>query len=222
MRRFGFADLARSCQASLVMLSLLTLSTAAQAAPRPTPRVAMQNEGICFIERSHQSTINLDRLCGKGTKRSKADPNRTIDLSIDVNRDGISDQLLEAAQANLDAQDAAWKQFQIDIQRNPSLSTDAINALSAKIGEDFNARMPYSDRVKQLFAEEKRALEQFSKLTPQQQERNQAAIAAKQAELYRKYSQDPSFIRVEQAQRKVYKAIERRGSAKWLYSPSSN
>lgn len=200
---------------------MLAIAPPAQAA-RAKQTIAIADQSVCFIELPDKTTA-LDKLCGR--QRNTSNPKGlgnldVINLDIDANRDGISDQLLEAAQQNLDAQDAAQKKFQADIQRNPNLGTDAINALSAKLGRDFNARMPYSNQVKQLFAEEQRLLEQFSKLPSNLQDVN--AIGAKQAQIYQKYSKDPSFIKVEKAQRKVYKEIERRGSAKWLYGTSSS
>jgi Skp family chaperone for outer membrane proteins len=208
-----------------VLALLLVISPSAQAIPRSTAKIAIPSTPICFIERSNQSAVNLDRLCGKGAKRSKANPNGILDLSIDANRDGISDQLLDFAQQFLDTQENIQKEYQNRVGKLSEAELGALNdknnALYAKLSDDFNARMPYSDRVKQLFAEEKRALEQFGKLKSPS-DRDVQAIGAKQTELYQKYSKDPSFIRVEQAQRKVYKEIERRGSAKWLYSPPSS
>jgi hypothetical protein len=198
-----------------ILATFSAIAPPAPATPRSVTKMAVESTPTCFIEQSNQTTIDLDRLCGLDRKRAKVDRNRVIDLSIDVNRDGISDQLLETAQENLDAREAAQKQSQ-------NLGTDAeINALS-KLREEFDARMPYSDQVRKLLAEEQRVSEQFGKLTPQEQDRNHAAILAKQAERYQKYSQDPSYIRVEQARSKVYEEIERRGSAKWLFSSSSN
>jgi uncharacterized protein YneF (UPF0154 family) len=168
----------RPFQAFVIAGMILAIAPTAQAAPKMAQRVAMQDQPLCFVQLPGQ-TKNLDKLCGLGSKGKKADRNGVINLDIDVNRDGISDQLLEAAQANLDAQDAAQKQFQADIQRNPNLGTDAINALSAKLGQEFNARMPYSNQVKQLFAEEQRLLEQFSKLQSKRRfTRNIAKIRA--------------------------------------------
>jgi molecular chaperone DnaK (HSP70) len=208
-----------------ILALLLAITPPALAVPRSAAKMAMQSAPICFIERSGQSTINLDRLCGKGAKRPKANPNGVVDLSIDVNRDGISDQLLDVAQQFLDTQENIQKEYQNSVgklsEQELGALNDRSNALYPKLSDNFNARMPYSSRVKQLFAEEKRALEQFGKLKSPS-DRDQQAIAAKQAEIYQKYSKDPSFIRVEQAQRKVYKEIERRGSAKWLYGSSRN
>jgi hypothetical protein len=69
-------------------------------------------------------------------------------------------------------------------------------------------------------AEDNRIIAQLNKL-PQNDQKRRAALEAKQSQLYQKYSQDPSYIKVEQAQQKVYKEIERRGSAQWLFGKKS-
>ncbi len=155
----------------MVLAMVLAIAPTAQAAPKMAQRLAMQDQPLCFVQLPGKTT-NLDKLCGLGNKGKTTDRNGVINLDIDVNRDGISDQLLGAAQENLDAQDAAQKQYQVDSQRNPNLVTDVINDLSAKLGREFNARMPYSNQVKQLFAEEQRLLEQYAKL-PSNQQNNQ-------------------------------------------------
>ncbi len=213
---------ARPFRVLAILALILAIAPTAQAAPKMTQRLALQDQSLCFVQLPGQ-TKNLDKLCGLGSEGKKVGRNGVINIDIDINRDGISDQLLEAAQQNLDAQDAAQKQYQVDSQRNPNLGTDAINATSAKLGKEFNARMPYSNQVKQLFTDEQRVLDQFGKLPSNQQnnQQNVEALAAKQAQIYQKYSRDPSFIKVENAQRKVYKEIERRGSAQWLYGKGS-
>jgi hypothetical protein len=212
-------------KASSILGMVLTIAPMAQAAPRSTGQMAMQSAPICFIERSGQMLTNLDRLCGLGSQ-GKVDPNGPIDLNIDVNRDGISDQFLEAAQQNLDAQEQSEKEYQAKVRRNlpdqeASRLSKEYDARSQKIGRELTDRMPYSKQVKQLFAEAERISEQINKL-PQSDKKNREALEKKSTQIYQKYSQDPSYIRVEQAQRKVYKEIERRGSAKWLYSPSGS
>jgi hypothetical protein len=101
-------------------------------------------------------------------------------LDIDVNRDSISDQLLEVAQQNLEAQEAASQRSQAE----PGFDA---NPLYAKLSDDFNARMPYSNQLKQLFADERRILEQFGNLARPDQ-KSLDALAAKQAQIYQQYS----------------------------------
>jgi hypothetical protein len=213
-------------KASSILGMVLTIAPMAQAVPRSTGQMAMQSAPICFIERSGRTLTNLDRLCGLRNIGTKVDPNGPLDLNIDVNRDGISDQFLEAAQQNLDAQEQSEKEYQAKVRRNlpdqeASRLSKEYDARSQKIGRELTDRLPYSNRVRQLFAEAERISEQINKL-PESDKKNREALGRKSNQIYQKYSQDPSYITVEQAQRKVYKEIERRGSAKWLYSPSGS
>jgi hypothetical protein len=192
---------------------ILAIAPTAQAAPESIQRLAMQDQ-------LPGKTTNLNKPCGKGKVDSQ---NSVINLDIDVNRDGISDQLLAATQQKLDIQEVAQKQFQAKVERTSSeeamnVLIEELNSINVRIGSQFNARMPYSGQVKRLFAEENRIIEQMSRLQPSQKDRYKA-LDSKKNQIYQKYSQDPSYIKVEEAQRKVYNEIERRGSAKWLYSP---
>lgn len=218
MARLHRTNSTRSFQALAIVAMILAIAPTVQAAPKMAQRVAMQDQPLCFVQLSGK-TKNLDKLCGLGNKGKTADRNGVINLDIDVNRDGISDQLLEAEQQRFDAQDATIKQYQAQAQRNEPNPID-INATIEKLNSQYTARLPYSSQVKQLFAEEKRIVAQLNNL-PQSDQKSRAALQAKQTQIYQKASQDPSFIKVEQAQRKVYKEIERRGSAQWLFGKKS-
>jgi hypothetical protein len=198
----------RIFQALSIGAMILAIAPTVQAAPKMAQRVAMQDQPLCFVQLPGK-TKNLDKLCGLGNKSKGTDQNGVVNLDIDVNRDGISDQLLDVAQQFFESQEAASQRSQTE----PGFDA---NPLYAKLSDDFNARMPYSNQVKQLFAEERRILEQFGKSAKSDQ-KSLDAIAAKQAQIYQKVSRDPSYIKVEAAQRKVYKEIERRGSAPWIY-----
>jgi hypothetical protein len=203
----------RPFQVLSIVAMILTIAPTAQAAPRSIQRLAMQDQSLCFIQLPGKATTTLDKFCGLGSKGKVADQNGVINLDIDVNRDGISDQLLEVAQQFFESQEAASQRSQTE----PGFDA---NPLYAKLSDDFNARMPYSNQVKQLFTEERRILEQFGKSAKSDQ-KSLDALAAKQAQIYQKVSRDPSYIKVEAAQRKVYKEIERRGSAQWLFGKKS-
>jgi hypothetical protein len=146
-----------------------------------------------------------------------------IDIDIDRNRDGISDQLLAATQQHLDIRGAAQKRFEAQLQRDPNFDMEAgikaINALADKLSRELTARMPYTNRVKQLFAEENRIVVQLGKLQPSQKQEYKA-LEARKIQIYQEYSRDPSYVKIEQAQTKVYRVIDRRGSAQWLYGTS--
>ncbi len=208
----------RLFQALSIAAMILAIAPTVQAVPKMAQRVAMQDQPLCFVQLPGKTT-NLDKLCGLGGTGKAADQNGVINLDIDVNGDGIADQLLEADQQRFDAQDATMKQFQAQAQRNEPNPID-INATIAKLNSQYIARLPYSSQVKQAFAEDNRIIAQLNKLPPNDQKRR-AALEAKQSQLYQKYSQDPSYIKVEQAQQKVYKEIQRRGSAQWLFGKKS-
>jgi hypothetical protein len=212
MQRLHRPNSPRLFQALSIVAMILAIAPTVQAAPKMAQRVAMQDQPLCFVQLPGK-TKNLDKLCGLGNKGKGADQNGVVNLDIDVNRDGISDQLLEVAQQFFESQEAASQRSQTE------RGFDA-NPLYAKLSDDFNARMPYSNQVKQLFAEEKRILEQFGK-SKKSDQKSLDALAAKQAQIYQKVSRDPSYIKVEAAQKKVYKEIEQRGSAQWLFGKKS-
>jgi hypothetical protein len=218
MLPLNLTNFIRPFQVLSIAAMLLAIAPTAQAAPKMAQRVAMQDQPLCFVQLPGR-TKNLDKLCGLGGTGKATDQNGVINLDIDVNGDGISDQLLEADQQRFDAQDATMKQFQAQAQRNEPNPID-INATIAKLNSQYTARLPYSSQVKQALAEDNRIIAQLNKL-PQNDQKRRAALEAKQLQLYQKYSQDPSFIKVEQAQQKVYKEIERRGSAQWLFGKKS-
>jgi hypothetical protein len=200
-------------QALAIAAMILAIAPTVQAAPKMAQRVAMQDQPLCFVQLPGQ-TKNLDKLCGLGGKRKTADRNSVINLDIDVNRDGISDQLIEGEQELLEANEAAQKQFQIDIKRNPKSGDEiviALNNFNAKLFSDFNARMPYSKQAKQLMAEENRLYNQLSKLPSDGQEAK--LLQAKLNPISQKIRQDPSVLKVEEARRKSSEEIQRRGSA---------
>jgi hypothetical protein len=213
MLRLHLTNPTQKFQALAIVAMMLSIGPTAQAATGSIQHLAMRDQ------LSGKAT-DLSKLCDKG----KADnQNSVINLDIDVNRDGISDQLLAATQQKLDIQEVAQKQFQAKVERTSSEAAmnaliEELNTINVRIGSQFNARMPYSGQVKRLFAAENRIIEQMSRLQPSQKDRYKA-LEAKKAQIYQKYSQDPSYIKVEEAQRRTYNEIERRGSAKWLYSP---
>jgi hypothetical protein len=218
MLRLHRANSTRPFQALVIAAMILAIAPTAEAAPKMAQSVATQDQPLCFVQLPGK-TKNLDKLCGLGGKDKTADQNSVINLDIDVNGDGISDQLLEADQQRFDAQDATMKQFQAQAQRNEPNPID-INATLEKLNRQYTARLPYSSQVKQAFAEDNRIIAQLNKL-PQNDQKRRAALEAKQMQIYQKASQDPSYIKVEQAQLKVYKEIERRGSAPWRFGKKS-
>jgi hypothetical protein len=210
----------RPFQVLSIVAMLLAIAPTVQAAPKMAQRVAMKDQPLCFVQLPGKTT-NLDKLCGLGNKSKTVDRNSPINLDIDVNRDGVADQLVEAIQQLLDAGEAAQKEFQAKVARYPAgQSPDTLvielNALNVKIRSDLDARLPYSSQVKQLFAEDARIIEQLNKLQPSQTKET-AALQARLTQISQKFSRDPSVAKVDAAKNKAYAEIERRGTAPYLY-----
>jgi hypothetical protein len=141
----------------------------------------------------------------------------TIDLSVDVNQDGISDLLLIAAQQHLDFQNETMKRYQASANSLGSNTQDFNDVIQAA-GREFRARKPYSVEVHQLMDEVDRAIDSLHK--------NSDPIASKvlqtrMSQIDKKIARDPSYIKVEEAEKKVYQEIRRRKSAEWLFSTPS-
>jgi hypothetical protein len=213
----------RPFQVLSIVAMLLAIAPTVQAAPKMAQRVAMKDQPLCFVQLPGKTT-NLDKLCGLGNKGKTADKNGVFNLDIDVNRDGISDQFLDAAQQFLDSQEKAFKDYQA--AATPKLSEQATNQLfrdyeaaHKERDQQYAARFPYSSRVRQLQAEELRVVERLNQLD-QSDKQGRKTLEARIMQISQEYTRDPSYIKVEEAQTKVFKEIQRRGSAKWLYPPS--
>jgi hypothetical protein len=207
-------------QTGAIAAMILVIATTAQAAPKMAQRVAMQDQPLCFVQLPGKTT-NLDKFCGLGNKSKTADRNSPINLDIDLNRDGISDQLVEAIQQQLDAGEAAQKEFQAKVARYPAgQSPDTLvielNALNVKIRSVLDARLPYSSQVKQLLAEDARIVEQFNKLQPSQT-KEAAALQARLNQISKKMNRDPSLAKVRAAMDKASDEIAQRRTAPYVY-----
>jgi hypothetical protein len=212
----------RPFQVLSIVAMILAIAPTAQAAPKMAQRVATQNQPLCFIQLPGQ-TKNLDKLCGLGNKGKTAEKNGVFNLDIDVNRDGISDQLLDETQQFFDSQEKLDKDYQatstpeLSEQRQEDLLRDYQAAREAR-GRQYTARLPYSNRVRQLQAEELRVVGRLNQLD-QSDKQGRKTLQAKIMQISQEYTRDPSYIKVEEAQRKANTEIERRGSAKWLFPP---
>jgi hypothetical protein len=140
MLRLNRTNSPRLLQALSIAAMVLAIAPTVQAAPKMAQRVATQDQPLCFVQLPGKTT-NLDKLCGLGGTGKAADQNGVINLDIDVNGDGISDQLLEADQQRFDAQDATMKQFQAQAQRNEPNPID-INATIAKLNTPRGCHTP--------------------------------------------------------------------------------
>jgi hypothetical protein len=168
-------------------------STAPRRAQRPTQRPTnlatkstvkpgFVDRPICYAQMpgSFGTLTNLNKLCGVDKKKN------LIDLSIDVDRDGVPDQLL-----------AAMQTF------NQKLN-------SAQSPQDYEAAMyaledslPYSDSVKSLQVQ-------------QRQLQKQLATAGNATPLYQKLDtiqqqiyKDPTYTQIQTLMSKVYAKLNR-------------
>jgi hypothetical protein len=171
----------------LSALSILTMVTAiapmANAAAKlpARPLIAAADRSICYGSLGGK-TLNLDRLCGVGVNKSN-----TIDLSIDANKDGVSDQLLAEMQKfrKIIATATRSEEYQAAYQR-------------------LEDRMPYSNNVKQLQAQQRQLQKQLES-TNGNNEQGYRQLSALQEKIYK----DPSYTKVQEAMSKVYHKIDR-------------
>jgi hypothetical protein len=156
----------------------------AKPATKPPARalIAAQDRSICYGSLGGK-TLNLDRLCGVGVNKSN-----TIDLSIDADKDGVSDQLLVEMRKfrKVIATATGPEQYQAAFQQ-------------------LEARMPYSDNVKQLQAQQRQLQKQLESSNGGNNEQSYRQLSALQEKMY----QDPSYTKVQEAMSKVYRKIDR-------------
>jgi hypothetical protein len=185
----------RSHLIAVVSGLLLTIgfSSVAQAAKVPTaPKikpikstltvVSMRDMPICYgVMPGKGSMLNLDRLCGVG----KTNNGGVIDLSVDVNRDGVPDQLL-----------AEMKKFRDAVAKAQAPEEYRL------ANERLEDRMPYSASVKQLQAQQ-RQLQREAQDNPNPSEATYRKLSELQEKIYR----DPSYQKVQEAMSKVYSKL---------------
>jgi hypothetical protein len=183
---------ARLLSALSILTMVLAIAPLANAAAKPTVKptvkptarvlIAAQDRSICYGSLGGK-TLNLDRLCGVGVNKSN-----TIDLSIDANNDGVSDQLLAEMQKfrKVIATATGPEQYQAAYQR-------------------LEDRMPYSNNVKQLQAQQRQLQKQLESSNGRNNEQGYRQLSALQEKMY----QDPSYTKVQEAMSKVYRKLDR-------------
>jgi hypothetical protein len=145
-------------------------------APRTT-RFVGEPTPLCYIQIGNQSMQSLDRLCGVGKKSD------VIDLTIDLDRDGVPDQLL-----------AEMKGFQAKMR---SAKTPAeYDAYT----QQLEARMPYSDNVRRLQSQQ-RSLQQQMAANGGNYD---AKLMGRYGEIQEQMMKDTSYRQVQEAMGKVY------------------
>jgi hypothetical protein len=217
MQRLHRKNSPRLFQAFAIAAMILAIAPTAQAAPKTPQRLAMQDQPLCFVQLPGKTT-NLDKLCGLGSKG-----NNTIDLDIDVNRDGISDQLLEATLQTQRITDAELKRLQTNGRPDSDPATDPVYqaylAATKKANLQLQARMPFSDRVKQALAEQQRISDEIeskyeNRLLNATDRKEMDILYAKSRKIAQPIERDPSLLKVQAAQGKVYAEIARRQATK--------
>ncbi len=148
---------------------------------------AQANQPICYARLAKSGNVtNLNKLCGATQRNSR----NVIDLSIDVDRDGISDQLLAATQLYIQ-EEIAGKSYQ---EREAAFRR-------------LTDRLPYSNNVRNLMTQ----LRPFRDQLLSGLDRNQDPSA----ELLRQYNaieqrifKDPNYIKIQAEQDKASRKLE--------------
>jgi hypothetical protein len=217
MQRLHRTNSPRPFQILAIAAMILAIAPTVQAAPKTPQRLAMQDQPLCFVQLPGKTT-NLDKLCGLGSKGGN-----TIDINIDANKDGISDQLLEATiqtQAFIEAEN---KRFQANARKDFDPLTDPVYKASQAAMKNANlqlqARLPYSDKVKQALAALQRGTDEIqskydNRTLNAKELREYEILNVKSAKISQTIEKDPTLIKVNEAQGKVYDEIYRRSTAK--------
>jgi hypothetical protein len=174
---------ARVFGALSVLTIVMAIAPLAQAAKIPARQlIAAQDRSFCYGSLGGKK-LNLDRLCGVGVDKSN-----TIDISIDANKDGVSDQLLVEMQKfrKVIANASAPEQYQAAFQK-------------------LEERMPYSSNVKQLQAQQRQLQKQMEANNGEYNEQRYRQLSSIQEKIYK----DPSYTKVQNAMSKVYQKLDR-------------
>ncbi len=217
MQRLHRTNPTQKFQALAILAMVLAIAPTAQAAPKTPQRVAMQDQPLCFVQLPGKTT-NLDKLCGLGSKGGN-----TINIDIDVNKDGISDQLLEATLQTQAFIEAETKRWQANASKDSDPLTDPVYKAYQTVTKNANlqlqARLPLSNQVKQAFAAQQRIDDAIANkyenrgLNPKELKALEL-LDAKRRKISQAIERDPSLLKVQVAQEKVYAEINRRNAAK--------
>ncbi|NJM45078.1 MAG: hypothetical protein HC860_02075 [Alkalinema sp. RU_4_3] len=145
-------------------------------APR-IPSFAGEPTPLCYIQIGNRSMQSLDKLCGVGKKSN------VIDLTVDLDRDGVPDQLL-----------AEMKGFQAKMR------TAKTPAEYDAYTQQLEARMPYSDNVRRLQAQQRELQQQMAAANGNYDSK----LMNKYGEIQEQMMKDSSYRQVQEAMGKVY------------------
>jgi hypothetical protein len=146
-------------------------------APRTTTGFAGAPTPLCYIQIGNQSMQSLDRLCGVGKKSN------VIDLTVDLDRDGVPDQLL-----------AEMKGFQAKMR------TAKTPAEYDAYTQQLEARMPYSDNVRRLQAQQRDLQQKMAAANGNYDSK----LMNRYGEIQEQMMKDSSYRQVQEAMGKVY------------------
>jgi hypothetical protein len=165
-------------QRSILLLSLTAILLSPSLAKAYDPA----DDNICHITLKGKST-SLNTLCGVKP------PVKTVDLSIDRDRDGIPDQLLSAVQ-----------DYRAQLRNNNR--REDYETLERR----FEQQLPYSDRVRQIKGQIQGLYQQYVG----SKDRNyQNALIAMRDQLQKEMDSDPSYKVVQSNIRKIDRHLSR-------------
>lgn len=136
-----------------------------------------------------------------------------IDLSVDVNQDGISDQLLAAMEKLIAVESEGFKRVEAaGLNSDGSYNEQAYEAYSTAIMEanmEFEARLPWSENARQMIAEGFALAERYGQYTEGWGEGGpeQTALEAEMRQKGDIRDREPSIVAVGEAQTKVYESL---------------
>jgi hypothetical protein len=142
-----------------------------------TPSFAGEPTPLCYIQIGNQSMRSLDKLCGVGKKSD------LIDLTIDLDRDGVPDQLL-----------AAMKGFQAKMR------TAKTPAEYDAYTQQLEAKMPYSDNVRRLQSQQRELQQKMAAANGNYDPK----LMNRYGEIQEQMMKDSSYRQVQEAMGKVY------------------
>lgn len=138
-----------------------------------------------------------------------------IDLSIDVNQDGVSDQLFEELKKIDVLEEELFRPYQESADENGNYdegtqeAMEAANDIIEEAKLQLEARLPYSDNARQMIALGDKLVEQYVKLNPVWGEGGpeQTALEAKLVQDSNLRDQEPTIVAIKEAYLKVYMAF---------------
>jgi hypothetical protein len=138
-----------------------------------------------------------------------------IDLSIDVNQDGVSDQLFEELKKIQVLNDESFRLYQEVANEDGTFddggqeAIEASNAILTEAAMQLEARLPWSDNARQMIALGSELAEQYMQFDAGWGEGSpeQTALEAKMVQEGNLRDQEPSIVAVNEAYTKVYEAL---------------